>query len=106
MRLHVFLMRPQDDKEVDHVDGDPTNNKRSNLRLCTHSQNIANRGTLRHNTSGVTGVKWESRRSHWVAEIEVNSKKIYLGSSKDKSKAIDLRKDAEELYFGEFVRKE
>ena len=55
---------------VDHIDRDPTNDRWSNLRAATLSQNRANSGLSRHNRSGVKGVYWYQRDRRWVVDIE------------------------------------
>ena len=57
--------------EVDHVDGNPSNNKIENLRLLTHTQNLHASRRLTKNTSGILGVSWCSSRSKWVASVKV-----------------------------------
>jgi hypothetical protein len=41
--LHRLIMQPGSGLEVDHIDGDPTNCRRSNMRVCTHADNMRNR---------------------------------------------------------------
>lgn len=64
---------------IDHIDLNPSNNKLSNLRACTKSQNQHNRGLSKNNSSGFKGVSWHSQRKKWTARITVNWKNIYLG---------------------------
>lgn len=54
------------------------------------------------NKSGITGVSFNSKRNKWCAEIQINKRKIKLGSFSEKQDAINARKEAEELYFGEW----
>lgn len=68
------------EREVDHRDGDPKNNRWNNLRLATSSQNKMNGVRRSDNTSGYRGVWFEKRRSHWVAEILADGIKRHLGS--------------------------
>jgi len=90
-------------KMIDHVDRDGLNNKKSNLRPCTQSQNAKNRSMLKNNTSGLRGVHYDKKRKKWIAQIEKDEKGIYLGGFIDKEdagRAVD--KKSKELY-GEFV---
>ena len=43
IRIHRFIMNPPDGMEVDHIDGNPLNNCRDNLRICTRTENLQNR---------------------------------------------------------------
>ena len=76
----VFLMRhgylPQ---EIDHIDGNPSNNAIENLRPATHSQNQHNVGKRKNNTSGYKGVNWDKALKKWRAKIRINGKRKHLG---------------------------
>ena len=65
--------------KVDHRDHCKVNNQRINLRVCTNSQNLFNRGANRNNTSGFKGVNQDKNSGRWVAEIWKNGKKKSLG---------------------------
>lgn len=101
--LHRFLMNPKDDEVVDHKNRKPYDNRKSNLRVCTQSQNIMNKKKPKNNKSGVVGVYWYQRDNRWRAEITVNYKTIYLGEYKNFEDAVRVRKEAEKKYFGEFA---
>lgn len=58
---------------------------------------------MRHNTSGVTGVKWDKSRQKWLAEIEFKNKRHYLGRYDEKEDAIKVRKDAEKKLHKKFL---
>jgi len=66
-------------EQVDHIDRDPLNNRRENLRLATAGENMRN--LLKHtdNTSGFKGVSFRTDRGKWLAKIAVNRKQIHLG---------------------------
>ncbi len=65
--------------EIDHIDRDKLNNLPTNLRPLTHSQNIANRGRQKNNTSGYVGVHFHKPSKKWIAGIMVMQKPIHLG---------------------------
>lgn len=65
--------------EVDHHDGDTLNNCDDNLRLATASQNHQNCHRYKNNSSGIKGVNWSKYHKKWIARIEVNGKRLYLG---------------------------
>lgn len=87
----------------DHIDRNPLNNRKSNLRKCTAMQNAQNRTVQKRNKSGVTGVTWNKRDNIWEANITVNKERIYLGSFVNINDAIKARLIAEKEYFGEFA---
>jgi len=84
-----------EEKYVDHIDGDILNNKISNLRLATLSQNQDNRKKNKNNTSGITGVLWSKISKKWRAEIYKDRSLIYLGLFDNKDEAIAVRITAE-----------
>jgi hypothetical protein len=88
---------------VDHVDGNGLNNRRSNLRPATKSQNGANARKNPGKTSRYKGVFWDRQRSAWQAKIMVNRQQINLGrfaNEEDAALAYDL---AAREAFGEFA---
>jgi hypothetical protein len=92
------------DNLIDHINGDPLDNRICNLRLCDHSLNMANRGAPANNTSGVKGVVWDRSRGKWAARICVNYKTINLGRFDNIGAAASAYSKAASRYFGEFGR--
>jgi hypothetical protein len=99
VKMHWLLV----DKHYDHADRNPLNNRKSNLRPATAQENARNHNKQKNNSSGVTGVYWHKSKRVWTATIVINKKKIYLGSSIDKEKAIKIRLQAEAQYFKAFA---
>jgi len=88
--------------EIDHRDGNPLNNRRRNLRACTHRQNIQN-STLRWNSrSGLKGVSEHKDRRRYQAWITVDGKLKSLGIWKSKREAARRYNKAAIEHFGEF----
>lgn len=85
---------------IDHRNHNTMDNRKSNLRRATSSENAMNSELSSINTSGVTGVF--KRGDKWCASIMVNYKSIHLGSFDDFDDAVKARKNGEEKYFGEF----
>lgn len=79
--LHRLIVNAPDGMDVDHVNGDGLDNRRQNLRLCTHAQNMRNKKRARSNTSGFKGVVRDGRplKKPWQASVKVNGKRHYLG---------------------------
>lgn len=93
-KMHRTVIMAKPGEEVDHIDGNPLNNTRKNLRLCTHAENQANRTRLqKNNTSGYSGVR--KNRNKWCAILWRGGKGIYLGSFDTKEEAIEARKRGE-----------
>lgn len=83
---------------IDHIDHDKTNNKLSNLRLATHSENARNQSRHITNSSGFTGVCFYKERDKWSSRIKVNGVTIHLGLFTNKIDAINARQQAEIKY--------
>lgn len=77
--LHRFILNAPPDKQVDHIDGNPLNCVRSNLRIASHGDNQHNRGKSRVNKSGYKGIFWHSIGKKWCAQIKVNRHCYHLG---------------------------
>ena len=100
-RIIWLLMTEQDPglKIIDHIDGNPHNNKFENLRLATHHQNQCNQKKRSDNTSGLKGVSWSEERKKWQAGIHVKGKRIGLGRFNTKEEAYAAYcKAAQELH--------
>jgi len=99
--MHRFIMNPPKDMQIDHKNGDRLDNRRSNLRICTGSQNCMNRKTI-GSMSGYRGVrKWYNK---WQGRIEVEGKKINLGLFNNAVDAAEAYNQAAIKYHGEFAR--
>lgn len=70
--MHRLILGIYED-EIDHIDGDPLNNRKSNLRHTTKIGNQRNRGKNRNNSSGYKGVT-KKKYGGWVAQIQVGEK--------------------------------
>ena len=105
IRMHRLIMGLYPGNQniyIDHIHTERKNdNRKSNLRIATKSQNGMNMKMMPQNTSGTTGISLDKDKDIWVAYITIDNKRIWLGSSKNYDKAVKLRKDAEEKYFGE-----
>jgi hypothetical protein len=90
------------ENDVDHIDGNPADNRWCNLRPATHAENARNQRTRTDNTSGVPGVGWHAASGKWQARIKVNGRFIHLGLFVELEDAVAARRAAELEPFGEF----
>lgn len=88
--------------EFDHKDRNPQNNRLSNLRPCTHLQNMAN-SESRKGTSRFKGVSWDRNRNKWQVHIMTNYKSKALGRFHNEIDAAKVYNEAAIKYFGEFA---
>lgn len=103
--LHRLIMNPPNDMQVDHINRNKLDNRRCNLRICTHQQNLFNTKIRSDNTSGVTGVSFDNKREKWRARIYANKKDMHLGYFDTFEDAVIARYKAEKKYFGDFRNK-
>jgi hypothetical protein len=101
-RYHQLLLKPKNSLQVDHINGDRTDNRKINLRICTDAENRKNKTKITAK-SGYKGVYNSYRKRPFAARITVNNKTIYLGIYKtalEAAKSYDL---AAKCYFGRFA---
>lgn len=99
---HLVLGKPENGLVTDHINHDKTDNRKTNLRICTKSQNAHNQGLSRNNTSGYKGVAYETRTNKYRAYIWFNKKSIKLGSFASAEEASTAYARAAKRYFGEY----
>ncbi len=98
--MHRQIMRPPPGMVVDHIDGNPLNNRRCNLRICTLAQNSRNRRPM-PSTSGLAGVYPSGKK--WSARIMHNGKIVNVGLFDDKVAAAKARDRKARELFGAFA---
>lgn len=84
------------DQEIDHINGDRSDNRIKNLRCVSSGENQRNRAVFKNNTSGVCGVHWEKSRNKWKVSIHIGGKPKNLGRFDLFDEAILARKRAEQ----------
>ena len=104
LSLHRFLLDAPVGTEVDHIDGDPKNNRRANLRLCLRADNSKNQRKRSDNTSGFKGVSWHKQKRRWHAQIKINGKNNHIGYFETTAEASLAYQEAAGFLFGEFKR--
>ncbi|MHB9033900.1 MAG: HNH endonuclease [Anaerolineae bacterium] len=101
--MHRLIVNALQGVGVDHINRDALDNRRSNLRLCTQSQNNANQKLNVRNTSGFKGVSWHIRHERWKSYITVKKIKIHLGYFYTPLEAALAYDEAARKYHGEFA---
>jgi hypothetical protein len=90
-------------REVDHINRNPLDNQRHNLRPATRAQNQANRGANANNSSGFKGVCRDKRGGKWRARMMVNRHCHHLGFFLDAEEAARAYDKAAKECFGVFA---
>lgn len=98
--MHRIILNAPVGMDVDHINGNGLDNRKKNIRICTHSQNLFNQGKYKNNTSGLKGVS--IHRNKWIAKISVKGKRIELGYFKTKELAYKAYCIACKKYHGEY----
>lgn len=99
--MHRFLMRPPDDLVVDHINGNPLDNRRCNLRVCNRQENSWN--SRKKRSAHFKGVV-KARGGKWCASIQVDGMTIRLGTYEDPSEAAGVYNRAARVVFGDFAK--
>ena len=109
--MHREITNAPKGKVVDHINGNPLDNRRENLRVCTNQENTMNRRKHRNNKSGYKGVCYMKKKKYmisehskpWLAQIGHNQKNIFLGMYKAKEEAARAYDRKAVELFGEFA---
>ena len=102
--LHRFLMNPEDGYDVDHISGNKLDNRRVNLRVCSHQENMFNQKMRCTNSTGYYGVSRMKSTGRYEAYIHCDGKKKYLGTYLTAEEAASARDQAAARLFGTFAR--
>lgn len=100
--LHRFIMDAPEGMVVDHINRNPLDNRKCNLRICTNTQNMENCDMRKNNTSGCKGVYWAKDKNKWTVQIGLNGKTKYIGRFNNYEDAVKARIEAVEKYYGKF----
>lgn len=103
IRMHRLILGAGKGQEVDHINGNPLDNRRQNLRFCTRSQNLYNKKRQKNNTSGFKGVCWDKNRNKWRMQITISNKHVMKRFKKLKDAVVAYKQFAE-IYYGVFAR--
>jgi HNH endonuclease len=98
IRMHRLINKTPDGLFTDHINRNKLDNRKSNLRTVTKSENGFNTNLSKNNKSGCKGVYWDGFTNKWRAEIKLNYKKISLGRYVNLIDAVSARKEGEEKY--------
>lgn len=102
--IHRFIMKPPDELDTDHRNGNKLDNRRENLRNCPTQHNTWNRRKTKKPTSSrFAGVSFDKAEGKWNANIGYMGRQINLGLYDDEEYAARVRDGAAAVLFGEFA---
>lgn len=90
---------------VDHINCNPLDNRKVNLRICEQGDNVLNKSFMSNNTQGFIGVSYKKDRNTYDPEIRIGNIRCHLGATKIKEEAVYARYYAEQIVFKEFANK-
>lgn len=104
--IHRYLLDFPEGYDVDHINGNKLDNRRSNLRICTHQENMFNQRIKSNNSTGFKGVSKNKATGRYEAYVHHSGKKHYLGLFDTPQEAAIARKQAAFTLFGEFANRQ
>lgn len=103
--FHRLIMNAPKGIEVDHIDGNPLNNQKSNLRFATRSQQLMNTRMRSDNSLGIKGIACDKRKNVYKVEIQKDNIRYYFKDFDCIAKAAYGRKIAQDVLFGDYSSK-
>jgi hypothetical protein len=97
-RLAWIYCYGESPEEIDHINGERSDNRMVNLRSVSRSANMKNKSIYKNNISGFVGVNYNKNQKKWISRIKVDGKDIHIGSYKDKQDAVKARLKANDKY--------
>ena len=101
--MHRKITNCPEGLQVDHINHNTLDNRRCNLRICTHAENQHNRKPQAGGSSQYKGVCWNKQHKKWVVRITLNGKEMYLGYFNDEIEAAKEYDRAAKELFGKFA---
>lgn len=105
MTLHRHILGASTGEFVDHINGDGLDNRRSNLRICSHAENMQNRRIHKNNKSGFKGVYFDARRGSFRAQVRAFNRRYAVGSFSTPEAAhaayLEKAKEVHAAFFGQ-----
>lgn len=92
--MHREVAKPDEDKVIDHINGNTLDNRRGNLRICTRSQNQWNKTLRSKSVTGMKNIQWKKEKKRYVVRFQKYGKKYEFGYFKDLQEAVKVRNES------------
>lgn len=103
MYMHRLIMNPPKNMQIDHSDNNRLNNQRSNLRICSESQNRMNAQLRKTSKSGYKGVSWTTEKQRWKVQLRKDGKNVVSKYFQDKHEAARYYNQKAIEFFGDYA---
>lgn len=104
VRLHRFILGLNvGDPEVDHINRNPLDNRKNNLRIVNRTAQVRNTSSRQNSISKYVGVSFDKKNKKWVAQLKINNKIVYYKRFDNELDAAKNRDKAAKKYHGEFA---
>lgn len=87
VRLHRLILDFPKNKSIDHINHNGLDNRKQNLRICTHLENMQNKKVPKNNKIGISGIYYNSKLDLYIVRKQYNNMRDYIGSFKSLNKA-------------------
>lgn len=104
IQMHRIIVNANRGEEVDHINGNSLDNRRSNLRICESKNNSWNTCSHKDGTSKYKGVFWNKQKNQWQVKICCNYKTYHVGFFDDEEEAAYSYDVVAKRFFGEYAR--
>lgn len=104
MYMHIQIVGKIEGLVIDHINGNPLDNRRNNLRHVTKTQNAQNSKSHKNTSSKYKGVSWNKEKKRWLSTICISKKRYILGYYKSELDAAYVYNVWAESFFGEYVK--
>lgn len=104
IQLQRYLLDADKGFHIDHINHNPLDCRKKNLRIATIGENIRNRKSKNsNNKSGYRNVSWSKDEKKWIVQLQVNGKNTRLGKFDDIHEAGQFAKEMRNKYYGEYA---
>jgi hypothetical protein len=102
--IWIFVHGKPPKDQIDHINGDKSDNRLCNLREANTAENMRNVGKQAHNTSGLKGVSFHKHTNKWRANITLGRKQIHIGVFDCPAAAFFSYQVFADIHHGKFAR--